>query len=92
VKRDFFDPPPEEQQIVLIQVAVLREAEKQIGSCERCNPERAQIPFDCIMDRLTVHDPATTDYILEKPAKCPRCGHDVVERTLIAPEYSAILS
>jgi len=33
---DFFDPTPEQQNIVLINTAVLRKAERQIESCEAC--------------------------------------------------------
>jgi hypothetical protein len=43
--RDFFDPTPEEQQVVLIDAETLRKAEKLIESCEGCNPEGAEIPF-----------------------------------------------
>ena len=50
--RDFFDPTPEQQNIVLINTAVLPKAERQIESCEHCNPEGAEIPFDAILDRV----------------------------------------
>jgi hypothetical protein len=70
---DFFDPTLEDQVIVLIQEADLYNAEKFIESCEHCNPEDAEIPFDAILDRITASDPSVTDYILEVPAKCPYC-------------------
>ena len=69
--RDFFDPTPEEQIIVLVGAATLRQAERLIESCENCNEEGAEIPFDNILDRVTGSDPSVTDYILETPAKCP---------------------
>ena len=68
---DFFDPTPEEQNVVLVGAATLREAEKLIEACEYCNPEGAEIPFDNILDRVTGSDPSVTDCILEDPAKCP---------------------
>ena len=37
---------------VLVDAATLRKSEKLIESCETCNPEGAQIPFDNILDRL----------------------------------------
>jgi hypothetical protein len=37
--RDFFDPTPEQQNVVLIDAAILREAERLIESCEGCNSE-----------------------------------------------------
>jgi len=45
MSQDFFDPTPEEQ-CVPINTTTLRTAEKLIGSCEPCNPESAEIPFD----------------------------------------------
>jgi hypothetical protein len=84
VPRDFFDPTPEQQTVVLVNVATLGQAERLIESCEHCNPDSAEIPFDNILDRVTGSDPSVTDYILERPAKCPNCRHDILEKTLIA--------
>jgi hypothetical protein len=70
---EFFDPTPEEQNVVLVKAARLREAEKLIDSCEHCNPDDAEIPFDYILDQVTGSDPSVTDYILESPARCPNC-------------------
>jgi hypothetical protein len=39
--------------VVLVDAATLREAERLIDSCEHCNPEGAEIPFDNILDRVT---------------------------------------
>jgi hypothetical protein len=85
MNRDFFDPTPEDQQVVLIEADTLRKAEKLIESCEHCNPEGAEIPFDHILDRVTGFDPAVTDYILEAPARCPNCRREILEKTLIEP-------
>ena len=49
---DFFDPNPEQQNVIPIDVAILHKAERLIESCEACNEEDAQIPFDNILDRL----------------------------------------
>jgi hypothetical protein len=51
--RDFFDPTPEEQIVVLVDAATLRQAERMIESLEHCNEEGAEIPFDWILDRMT---------------------------------------
>jgi hypothetical protein len=72
--RDFFDPTPEDQHLVLIDEAILRNAARLIESCEHCNPRDAEIPFDHILDRITGSDPSVTDYLLAEPAKCPRCS------------------
>jgi hypothetical protein len=86
VLRDFFDPAPEQQVIVLVDSAILRKAERVIESCEQCNPDEAQLPFDWILDRVTGSRPSVTDYILEEPAQCPRCRRDILGKTLVEPE------
>ena len=68
-----------------IDAAALHKAERLIESCERCNSEGAEIPFDNILDRVTASDPSVTDYVLEVPAKCPNCKRDILEKTLIEP-------
>jgi hypothetical protein len=83
--RDFFDPTPEQQNVVLVNAARLRGAERLIESCEACNPEGAEIPFDAILDRVNRSDPSVTDYILESPARCPNCRYDILEKTLVEP-------
>jgi hypothetical protein len=58
-------------------------------SCEHCNPEGAEIPFDNILDRVTASDPSVTDYILEAPAKCPNCHREIFEKTRVeSPDVS----
>jgi hypothetical protein len=66
--RDFFDPPPEEQRVRLVDAVTLRKAEKLIESCEHCDKDMAEIPFDAMLDRVTGSDPSVTDYLLESPA------------------------
>jgi hypothetical protein len=55
--RDSFDPTPEQEHVMLIDAATLRKAEKLIDSCEGCNQEGAEIPFDNILNRVTASDP-----------------------------------
>lgn len=83
--RDFFDPAPEGQNVVLVGLDMLCAAEQLIESCEGCNSEDAQIPFDWILDRVTASDSAVTDYILESPATCPNCRRKALEKTLVEP-------
>jgi hypothetical protein len=45
--REFFDPTPEEQVIVLVEQETIRNAEGLIKSCEQCNPEGAEWPVGC---------------------------------------------
>jgi hypothetical protein len=70
---------------VLVDSVTLRQAERLIESCEQCNEEGAEIPFDNILDRVTGSDPTVTDYILEAPAKCPNCRREVLEKMLVEP-------
>ena len=80
-----FGPTPEEQVIVLVEDETIRNAEGFIKSCEHCNPEDAEWPFNVVLDRVTGSDPKVTDYILERPARCPSCFCHIVEKTLIEP-------
>ncbi len=82
---DFLDPTPEQQKVVLIESSVLHKAERFIESCGYCNPA-AEVPFDTILDLITGSDPSVTDYLLEQPAKCPKCRHDILEKTLVEAE------
>jgi uncharacterized protein with PIN domain len=82
--REFY-PTPEEQVVILVDSTILRQAERAIESCEDCNREGAEISFDNILDRVTGSDPSVTDYILERPAKCPNCRRDIMEKTLVEP-------
>ena len=81
--RDFFDPTPEQQNVILVDAATLRESEKRMESCEHCHPDDADIPFDWILDRVTRSDPVVTDYLLEHSAKCPNCRREILEKTLV---------
>jgi len=83
--REFFDPIPEEQVIVLVERRTVRDAEGLIKCCEHCNPEDAVWPFAVILDRITGSDPDVTDYILETPARCPSCLCEILEQTHIEP-------
>ena len=82
-KREWFDPTPEEQKIVLVDQQTIRRAERWIRSYEACRPDVAQMPFDWILDRITGADPTITDYVLVEPARCPRCRGTVFEKTLV---------
>jgi hypothetical protein len=57
--------------------------DEMLTGCEACSPEDADLPFDWILDLLTGNNPAITDYILEEPAKCPRCRREIKEKTLV---------
>ena len=85
--RDFFHPTPEEQNIVLVAVETLRKAERFIESCEFCNPDVPDIAFDHILDEITGSDPTVTDYLLERPARCPHCHRNIIEKTLVEPSH-----
>lgn len=77
------DLAPEQQNLIVISTRTIRQAERRIYSCERCNPADAEIPFDWILDAVTGSDSTTTDYIMENPAICPRCCQDIFEKTLV---------
>ena len=67
------------RQSVFVSERTQQEAQDQIASCEACTPDEADILFDDLLDALTGCDPKCTDYILNVPARCPRC--DAAVRT-----------
>ena len=86
--RDFFDPSPEEIEVVLVNEETLSEAALLIISCERCSPEDAEFPFDWVLDHVTGRSGANTDYVMQSPAKCPNCHREILEKTLVNPEFT----
>jgi hypothetical protein len=87
MQNDFFHPAPEEQVIVLVSEATLRQAENLIAFCEHCDFENSEFTFEMLLDRVTRADPARTEYILEVPARCPNCRREVLEKTLVVPHF-----
>ena len=68
--------------ILALGISTIRRAQESIASCEACNKD-AELPFDWILDEVTGQNSSTTDYFLTEPARCPRCGADVTEKTLV---------
>jgi hypothetical protein len=83
MQNDFSPLTPEEQIIVLVTAAVLRKAQSLIAFCERCNSEESEFTFDFLLDHVTGCDPMRTEYLVEMPARCPNCGGEVFEKTLV---------
>jgi hypothetical protein len=83
MKRDFFDPPADELQLIVVGGATVVSALLMILSCELCHPDEAHIPCDWFLDTVTGRRGATTDYILIEPARCPTCKHEMNEKTLV---------
>jgi hypothetical protein len=81
---DYFDPPLEEMTVQLIGENLRAAAQSMISGCDQCC-DCPEITFDCILDELTGCDPKSTEYILCRPARCPRCRRDVMERTIVLP-------
>ena len=84
MSHDLFGHKPEDQVIVFIGRDEIAQAERIVESCETCDTE-AEITFESILDHTTGSDPTKTEYLLELPAKCPRCSEDVVEKTRVKP-------
>jgi len=71
--------------VILIDEPLLAEAEAAITGCEHC-VANAEMTFEYILDAITEHDPTTTEYVICRPAKCPRCAHEITEKSLIIAE------
>ena len=71
--------------VLALSAATIRRAQETISSCEACNND-AELPFDWVLDEVTGCNGSTTDYFLTEPARCPRCGCSVIEKTLVEPQ------
>jgi hypothetical protein len=85
MQRDFFDPPADELQLIVVGEATVLAALRMVLSCEHCQPDEAQIPFVWILDKVTGRSGSTTDYMMTEPGRCPTCKHEITEKTLIEP-------
>ena len=81
--RSLYDSAPKKRVVVLVDAATLRKAEKFVESCEACNPDGAEIPFDNLLDLVTASDLGVAYYIPGVPAKCPNCLRNVLQKTRI---------
>ncbi len=77
-----YEPVWEDTDVILVDQAVLAQAQAFITGCEQCVPY-AEMTFDYILDEVTHRDPATTEYVLCRAARCPRCSGEVTEKTFI---------
>ena len=68
--------------LIAVSKETLVRAEAQIHACEACS-QSAGLPFSWILDHVTDRNPAITDYVLPRPARCRRCGEAVLEKTLV---------
>jgi hypothetical protein len=75
----------EETDVVFVNKDTLLEAQEFIAGCEHCQPARAQVGFDQLLDGLTGCDPTVTEYVICHAARCPNCRHEVIEKTLVVP-------
>jgi hypothetical protein len=78
---DSFQPPWTEPEFVPIDEEI-EIALRVVVACEACETD-AEIPFDWIIDKITGCDPLTTEYVMSAPAKCPKCGAEIHEKTLV---------
>ena len=74
---------PEAVDVVLVDEGVLLEAQGYLDACEHCAPNAAAMTFDYLLDAVTGSDPTLTEYLMWRPARCPRCRREVTEKTLV---------
>jgi hypothetical protein len=80
-----FDPPLEVLVVKLVDDITVRQAENLIAGCEVCSDD-ACLTFDYVLDAVTGEDPKVTDYIMLNAASCPRCRHEIREKSLVEPD------
>jgi hypothetical protein len=71
------------KQSSLVSAEVSQAAVAQVSSCEACRPEAAEFPFEWLIDDVMEFSGVHTDYLMEEPPACPRCGATVSQKTLV---------
>ena len=77
---DYYLAPQEN--INLVDEDVLIEAQECVSACEHCD-ESAEITFEYLLDEVTGCDSTTTDHLMCRLAKCPRCNSGITENTRV---------
>ena len=74
----------EERETILFTASgdVIAEARKKITGCSACNSD-AGVPFSVLLDQVMLFSGAHTDYILTESVRCPFCGMEITEGTLV---------
>jgi hypothetical protein len=76
-------------EIVTVDPAIVRAALQSVESCEHCHPDDADWPFAAVLDAVTGRD-GDTDYLMTEQARCPTCGREITEHTLIVPRQDEV--
>jgi len=58
-------------------------ATAQIASCERCDPDKAEMLIESVLDEITGSKPSSTTYFFSEPIFCPKCRGAVRENSLV---------
>ena len=65
--------------MITVDTEVIRQAEKEVESCEHCYPDDAGILFDWILRDVTGKH-GLEEFMLSEPARCPSCKHEITEK------------
>jgi hypothetical protein len=71
-------------ELVTVDSATVKKAERRIESCEHCHHDDAEIPFDWLLAEVTGKR-GPYQFMLSEPARCPNCKHAITEKTLVEP-------
>jgi hypothetical protein len=79
------------QEIVVASHETLQQALKRVSSCKRCNT-LASIEFRLVINYIRHVMPTTAEFCQTEPARCPNCGEDIWEKTLVKFEMNCPLA
>jgi hypothetical protein len=69
--------------VILVNVETIRKAEALVQCCEQCHPEKALLPFDWLLAKVTGKH---GKYVMTEPARCPACQRALTDQTLVEPK------
>ena len=67
--------------LVTVSAETINEAMQDVSSCEECNPEGAEFPFEYVLEEVMGFTGVQKDYFMTQPASCPRCKATITEQT-----------
>ena len=81
----------ERLEIIVASHDTLLQALQRISSCQACNHHQSTIEFRLVINYIRHVMPTNAEFCQTEPARCPNCGEDIWETTLVKFELNCPL-
>src|SRR5689334_19127927 len=75
-------------ELVAVGETSMLKAQKRVAGCQNCSASVSH-PFSSVLIEVLGVRTTSTEYLLCLPARCPNCGHPILENTLVRCEGDA---